>query len=116
MSRLTNQNRDILISGLAFGMAYYFIRSSPIVIIAVAYMLTCFAFPRLKAVNHIFWSRLTLLLQSIMQPILFGIIFIVVVIPIGLLFRLFHKKKRFTDSTFEGMDQSKAVMDFEVPW
>ena len=79
-------------------------------------MIACYCFPILKSLNHLLWSRLTIVLQTVFQPILFGFIYIVVLIPLGLLFQLFKKKDSLSNSSFMNLDKDINDQFFKEPW
>jgi hypothetical protein len=106
-------NRDILISALAFGIACYFSKQTWILVIAPIYLLSCWLIPFLKNLNHQFWKGLTRILQSIMNPILLGIIFFLVLTPLGMLFRVFGKKRKVG---FEKLEKVYSEKDFHQSW
>lgn len=109
-------NRDVLISGLALGILYYFFVRTEILLLGGAYLFLCFFWGKLKLANHQFWVKLTRSIQSVTSPILFGAIFVFALLPMGLLFRVFNKREREEDSTFKDIDQTIDASFFEVPW
>ncbi|MDJ0949901.1 MAG: SxtJ family membrane protein [Alphaproteobacteria bacterium] len=60
-------------------------------IIAAAFAIAAFAMPRLLAPLNRQWTRLGLVLHKIVNPIVMGFLFYVVVTPIGLLMRVLGK-------------------------
>lgn len=109
-------NRDIAISGIAFLLLYYFIPEYWILLIGAVYLMMCFFIQPLKRVNHAIWLAITKLMQSVTSPLLFGAIFIAVLVPFALLFRLFKKKESKKNSTFVSIEQKIDPSFFEVPW
>jgi hypothetical protein len=59
---------------------------------AVAMLLIALIRPSLLAPFNRLWTKLALLLSRIMNPVIMGILFFLVVAPIGLLMRLFGKQ------------------------
>ncbi|MCB0631687.1 MAG: hypothetical protein R2824_10635 [Saprospiraceae bacterium] len=109
-------NRDLAVTGLSLGILYYYFLRPEILVLGGLYLLFGLFWRKLKAANHRFWKILTRILQSVTSPLLFGAIFFLVLMPIGLLYRLWHKKEDRKDSTFSSVDQSIDTAFFEVPW
>lgn len=109
-------NRDVFISGLGLGLLYYFFPRTEILVLGGSYLLLCLLWRKLREINHCFWIKLTGIIQSVTSPILFGSIFVFILLPIGWLFRIFHKKEKRGDSTFKVVDQKIDASFFEVPW
>jgi hypothetical protein len=61
------------------------------VLVAVGFLLVALLYPALLSPLNKLWFRLGLLLHQIVNPLVMGIIFFVVVTPIGLLFKLTGK-------------------------
>ena len=59
---------------------------------ALAMLLIALIRPSLLAPFNRLWTKLALLLSRIMNPVIMGILFFLVVAPIGLLMRLFGKR------------------------
>ena len=116
MTKKNELNRDVIISGLGIGLLYYFFPKIEILIIGASFMILCFLFLGLKDLNHKFWLTFTKVLGSITNPVLFGAIFILLLIPIGFLYRVFKKKKLHKTSTFETVERPINISYFKVPW
>lgn len=116
MTRKRTLNRDVFISALGLGVLYYFLLRTEILVLASIYLPLCFFWKKLKVANHEFWKKFTSRLQSVTSPLLFGAIFVIALLPIALLFRLFNQKEKQEDSTFKDTDQTIDAMFFEVPW
>jgi hypothetical protein len=61
------------------------------VLVAVAFIAAAVGAPRLLAPLNALWTRFGLLLHRIVNPVLLGIMFFLVVVPTGLLMRIFGK-------------------------
>lgn len=109
-------NRDLVITGLSLGILYYYYPRTEILVLGGLYLLFCLLWKKLKVLNHRFWTRLTRIIQSVTSPVLFGVIFFLVLVPVGLLYRLWHKKDPQKDSTFTEVEQNVDKAFFEVPW
>ena len=59
---------------------------------AVAMLVVALVHPALLAPFNRLWTKLALLLSKIMNPVIMGILFFLVVVPIGLTMRLFGKR------------------------
>lgn len=70
----------LLWKGRSFGL--------PALGIAAAFALLALALPRILHPLNIAWGYLGLLLNKVVSPVVLGIIFLVVFVPIGLLFRV----------------------------
>jgi hypothetical protein len=60
-------------------------------VVAAGFLVAALAFPSTLAPLNRLWTRFGLLLHRIVSPIVLGIMFFLVVTPIGLLMRLFGK-------------------------
>ena len=116
MNRVSDASRDIWIAGLSFVLLWLWSDVTVLIIIGAIYMIACYCFPILISLNHLLWSRLTIVLQTVFQPILFGFIYIVVLIPLGLLFQLFKKKDSLSNSSFMNLDKDINDQFFKEPW
>ena len=108
--------RDVAISGLSLGIVYYCYPRQEILIVGGIYVLCCLLWTQLRRANHHFWVIFTRGIQTVTSPLLFGAIFLLVVVPLGLLYRLWHRKEPQKDSSFTVTDQSADPAFFEVPW
>jgi len=113
---MKEEKRDIFISGLAILMLWYFSKENFLLIIAVVYPLLGWFSPFFGKLNHQFWKKITKLLQLVMNPILMGIIFFFVLTPLSWLFRFLKKKKEKTGTTFDRVEKSNSIADFEKGW
>lgn len=87
--------------GLTFGVVFLIVGLYPwlfgdavrawSIALSVAFVLTAFVVPRLLGPLNMLWTRFGLLLHRIVSPIVLGIMFFVVVTPIGLLMRSLGK-------------------------
>jgi len=109
-------NRDLIITLLSYLIIFYFIRENIVLHIGTFHLVLALAFPVFLKWNHLFWYYLTIVLQKVTNPILFGVIFIVVLTPISLLYRLFKKKKHSQTSSFVVINESVDKEFFNVPW
>ena len=80
-----------LITSLDTGGAEMAFRWWSLAIAGVFLVLSLF-YPQLLAPLNRLWTRFGLLLHNIVNPIVLGLLFFVVVTPIGLLMRLFGKR------------------------
>jgi hypothetical protein len=110
------QNRDVFISGLALGILYYFFPNSALLVFASIYLPLCFWVKKLKTANHLFWQKLSKILQAITHPVLLGAIFVLLLLPLGLLYRIFKSKKKQEESNFKEVHQTIDDSFFKVPW
>lgn len=108
--------RDLLISALAFALLYWFFPLYPILIIGGVWLILGLSFVALRKINHRFWDRLTKGMQWIVQPILGTIIFCLILVPVGLLWRLFKKKKNPSKSTFKRIETNLNLDFFKKQW
>lgn len=116
MTRESILNRDLGVTVLSLGILYYCFPRPEVMVLGGLYVLLCLLWKKLKMGNHRFWKSLTRMVQSFTSPLLFGVIFFLVLVPIGLLYRLWHKKEDRKASTFTSVDQNIDAAFFEVPW
>lgn len=116
MTATQTVNRDIAISGLAMLVAYYFTSADWILMPGAGYLVLCLLIPWVKRMNHTLWLAITKGMQTVMNPLLFGVIFLGVLTPLALLFRLFRKKTPPRTTTFSEVNQTFDAAFFEVPW
>lgn len=108
--------RDLLISALAFALLYWFFPLYPILIIAGVWLILGLSFVALRKINHRIWDRLTKGMQWIVQPILGTLIFCLILVPVGLLWRLFKQKKNPSKSTFKRIETNLNLDFFMKQW
>jgi len=87
--------------GLVFAALFLIIGTLPVVfggaariwsvVVAAAFLVVALAAPRLLGPLNRLWTRFGLLLHQIVSPVVLGIMFFLVVTPIGLLMRAFGK-------------------------
>lgn len=109
-------HRDLAISALAIGLIYWFFPHYFMLIIGGVVILLGLFFFSVRKMNHVFWDRFTKGMQWVVQPILGTLIFFLILVPIGLLWRLFKKKKELSNSTFRPMEQKIGSDFFEKQW
>jgi len=116
MNRISDDTRDIWIAGLLFGLLWIWSDANILILIGAIYMIACYVFPLLKNLNHLFWTKLTMVLQSVFQPILFGLIYLIILVPLGLLFQIFRKKDAISNSSFMDINRKVDGQFFKEPW
>jgi hypothetical protein len=116
MSNQRIRYRDIAISGLALLLLYYFLPGYAILYFGLVYLVLCLYVEPVRELNHAFWLSFTRVMQRVMNPLLFGAIFLVVLLPVGLLYRLFKRKKSAIKSNFVVVEQRNDPELFEVSW
>src|SRR5262249_28139430 len=87
--------------GLVFAAVFLIIGLLPVfisgsvrwwsLIVAAAFALVAMVMPRLLATLNWFWTRLGLVLHKIVSPLVLGIMFFIVISPMGVLMRWFGK-------------------------
>lgn len=108
--------RDLLISALAFALLYWFFPLYPILIIGGVWLILGLSFVALRKINHLFWDRLTKGMQWIVQPILGTLIFCLILVPVGLLWQGFKKKKTKQQTTFNEVNPTFDSDFFYKQW
>jgi hypothetical protein len=116
MSKRVQYYRDLLITLLAATVGASFFPKMGLFYVGLAVFIAGFLFLPIRQANHWFWAMLTKVLGFVFQPIIFGSIFFVILLPLGLLFRLFRKKVENPDSTFVKADSITREGYFESPW
>lgn len=71
-----------------------------------------------RSLNNSLWRIITKFMQAIMQPVLAAFVYFGIVVPIGLLFRLFKSKKnsRKGATTFEDVNSDFNSTFFSQQW
>jgi large-conductance mechanosensitive channel len=108
------ENRDLIISGLAFLLAWYLFPNELILWIGASYLLLCYSLPWCKELNHRFWLHFTKIMQAIMNPILMALIYFLVLTPIAFLYRFSKKEKQAKTTSFHEVDGKGN--NFEEGW
>lgn len=115
-----NQNylhyRDLILSLLAFLVTYWFWRSDEWLVLSLLFCFLGLASARLRWVNHLFWKYVTKIMQAVVQPLVGTAIFFLALVPIGLLFQLFSRKKSVQNTTFKEVDQQFDAAFFKRQW
>lgn len=108
--------RDLLISGLAIGLFYWFFPANWILICGGTLLALGLIFDLIRKLNHLFWDRLTKGMQWIVQPILGTLIFCLILVPVGLMWRVFKKKMNLSNSTFRPVEKDLDADFFKKQW
>ena|GEM_PF-3564756 len=108
--------RDLLISGLAIGLFYWFFPANWILICGGTLLALGLIFDLIRKLNHLFWDRLTKGMQWIVQPILGTLIFCLILVPVGLMWRVFKKKMNLSSSTFRPVEKDLDADFFKKQW
>ena len=82
------------------------------IIIAATFLLSAFLFPKILRPLNRLWTALGLLLHKVVNPLVMGFLFFLVVTPIGLLMRVLGKRPLSLD--FE-KDQQSYWIDRDPP-
>ncbi len=115
-NKLTIYYRDLLISALAISLLYWFFPTLWILIIGGSIVLLGLIFFTVRKLNHLFWDRLTKGMQWIAQPILGTLIFCLIVVPVGLMWRVFRKNIKTSNSNFRLIDRELDEDFFKKQW
>ena len=115
-NKLTIYYRDLLISALAISLLYWFFPTLWILIIGGSIVLLGLIFFTVRKLNHLFWDRLTKGMQWISQPILGTLIFCLIVVPVGLMWRVFRKNIKTSNSNFRLIDRELDEDFFKKQW
>lgn len=116
MKQDKNPYRDLILSILLLGLIYWFKRWDVILVITLFFVLLGLAFKTFRLLNYLLWKSITQLLQLVFQPIIGGVVFFLVLTPLGLLSQLFKKKKADQGSTFVNVDRKFDIDFFKKQW
>lgn len=109
--------RDLALTLLLLGISYWIIPSSIVLWIMGVFLILGLTTPQLRLWNHNFWEGITKVMSWIFPPIFMSFIFFLVLVPFGLLFRLFSKKEENNIvSNFHKTDEVIDVSFFERVW
>lgn len=107
--------RDAVITLLVMGVLLWFLPFT-LTILAFSALFVLLFFHRTRRVNHLVWTRINHILQSIMHPVLFSLIYFLILVPLGLLFQRMQKRKMPTQSNFKTIKQTVENTFFDTPW
>lgn len=116
MEEKTLYYRDLIITVLCYLVIFFFVRENNVLHIGAFHLLLSLVSPAFLKWNHLFWHYLTIGMQKITNPVLFGAIFFIILTPISFFYRLFKKKKQAQSSTFVTVNESVDKEFFNVPW
>jgi len=95
------KKKDNIIFGITFSIVFLIIALWPLLdglnlrtwslITSAAFVMISFTFPNVFTYLNLWWIKLGYFLGKIISPIVMGIVFFIIVTPIGLLLRLFGK-------------------------
>lgn len=115
-----NQNyihyRDLILTLLALLVTYWFWRADEWLMVSLLFCFIGLASAWLRLVNHLFWKYVTKAMQWLVQPVLGTVIFCLALVPIGLLFQLFSRKKPVENTAFKLVDQRFDTAFFKRQW
>jgi xanthine/uracil permease len=99
--KIVIKKKDNVIFGITFSAVFLIIALWPLLdglnlrtwslIMSAAFVMISFTFPNVFTYLNLWWIKLGYFLGKIISPIVMGIVFFIIVTPIGLLLRLFGK-------------------------
>ncbi len=99
--KITIKKKDNIIFGITFSVVFLIVALWPLLdglnfrtwslITSAAFVMISFTIPNVFTYLNLFWIKLGYFLGKIISPIVMGIVFFIIVTPIGLLLRLFGK-------------------------
>jgi len=99
--KIVIKKKDNVIFGITFSVVFLIIALWPLLdglnfrtwslITSVAFVMISVTFPNIFTYLNLWWIKLGYFLGKIISPIVMGIVFFLIVTPIGLLLRLFGK-------------------------
>ena len=109
--------RDVVLSALALAILYCFYPKLWILIAIAAILVIGIIFPVARSANQKMWTGITVLMSKIFPPIFLTVIFFLIVVPVGFLFKLFRKSESKTlTSNFNKIEEKIDVSFFERVW
>ncbi len=115
-----NSKETLLTLSLAFLVLFVIRRQDWMLYTAMGISLTGILWPWMSRMIHIAWFWLTDKVGFVVSRVILTVVFVVLVIPFGLLSRLFRKDLLFmkdrTDSTFIKREHTCQPGDFENLW
>ena len=114
------QLQTILVLVTFFGVLYWFLHKPYLLIVAGCFAATGILFPPLAAIIHKGWMKLAEILGLISGSIILGLVFFIVITPLGLFYRKFRKPGfRFMqggNSAFKERNHVFVKEDLENMW
>jgi len=99
--KISIKKKDNIIFGITFSVVFLIVALWPLLdglnfrmwslITSAAFVMISFTIPNVFTYLNLFWIKLGYFLGKIISPIVMGIVFFIIVTPIGLLLRLFGK-------------------------
>jgi len=99
--KIVIKKKDNIIFGITFSAIFLIIALWPLLdglnlrtwslVTSAAFVMISFTFPNVFTYLNLWWIKLGYFLGRIISPIVMGIVFFIIVTPIGLLLRLFGK-------------------------
>jgi hypothetical protein len=111
-----NIGTHLITTAIAIIVGYYFFPHWVLLVLGTAFIISCILISKLSEINEWIWERSSQLLQKVFTPIFFGFVYLFILTPIALFYRLFSKQKPPVNSTFVEMDQSYNGDFFKPPW
>jgi len=99
--KISIKKKDNVIFGITFSVVFLIVALWPLLdglnfrkwslITSAAFVMISFTIPNVFTYLNLFWIKLGYFLGKIISPIIMGIVFFIIVTPIGLFLRLFGK-------------------------
>ncbi len=121
MAGKKDSHYEVLLSIVLFLLIFYFFSdNSTFVYIAFGVGLIALLSKRVTQIIHSGWIKLMTLVGFVNSHILLGAVFFLVLLPISLVYRLFHKDsinlKAGKKSYFHNRDHRYTAKDLDNPW
>lgn len=109
-------NKDIVTSAILFGLLYYIFENNYILMLGIVYCTLCIFLVPLSKVNSKLWRYTSKILNRIISPILFTIIYFFILTPTAFIRKLIRRKESKSESTFRTANYHIDSNFFKVPW
>ncbi|MBI3519109.1 MAG: hypothetical protein HY062_07095 [Bacteroidetes bacterium] len=120
MKKITKEMKSVLAICLAMILCYLKFQSYYFLVIAGILVITSILYNPAVIFIHKYWMKLALTSSRLMQPVIFSIVFFVILTPLALLQRLFAKNaiqlKNNSATTFVEVKKKFNSNHFENPW
>jgi len=113
--------KTVLTISTALTIAYLYFNDNIFIYISISISILCLLSVFCLNLIHSFWFKISKIIKQIMQPIILTIIYILIVTPLAILFRLFSKRqildyKSNRSTMFIERNINYDIDSFKNPW
>lgn len=118
--KLSQAHKSLIVICLGIALCYFKVHSLYLIIGSVALLILGASIKPFRELLHRLWMGLAKVMGWVMQPLVLGVLFFLILTPMAVLQRLFSKENYFADvkskTTFKTINKTFQPEHFENPW